>query len=47
LVKDLINKGSSMGLADALRMESELYSKILDSPKTKAAIKDFLKRKKG
>jgi len=47
LVKDLMNKGSSMGLADALRMESEFYSKILDSPKTKAAIKAFLKRKKG
>jgi enoyl-CoA hydratase len=47
LVKDLINKGSSVGLADALQMESEHYSKILDSPKTKAAIKAFLKRKKG
>jgi enoyl-CoA hydratase/carnithine racemase len=47
LVKELMNKGSNMGLADALRMESELYSKILDSPKTKAAIKAFLKRKKG
>jgi enoyl-CoA hydratase/carnithine racemase len=43
LVKKLMNKGSSMDLTDALRMESEAYSAVLDSPETKAAIRAFLK----
>jgi enoyl-CoA hydratase/carnithine racemase len=43
LVKELMNKGWSMNLADALRMESGAYSGVLDSPEAKAAIRVFLK----
>ncbi len=43
LVKELMNKGSSMSLADALIMESDAYTSVLDSPEAKAAIKGFLK----
>lgn len=43
LVKELMNKGSGMDLAEALRMESEAYSAVLESPEAKAAIRAFLK----
>jgi len=43
LVKELMNKGASMDLASALRMESEAYSAVLESPEAKAAIRAFLK----
>ncbi len=43
LVKELMNKGSSMGLRDALRLESETYSTVLNSPEAKTAISAFLK----
>ena len=44
LVKELMNKGSSMNLTDALIMESDAYTSVLDSPQAKTAIRGFLKR---
>ncbi|MDA4126037.1 MAG: enoyl-CoA hydratase/isomerase family protein [Thaumarchaeota archaeon] len=46
LVKELMNKGTRMSLADALIMESDAYTAVLDSPEAKAAIRAFLKGKK-
>ena len=43
LAKELMNKGSSMSLADALIMESDAYTAVLDSPEAKEAIRGFLK----
>jgi enoyl-CoA hydratase len=44
LAKELMNKGSSMSLADALIMESDAYTAVLDSPEAKGAIRGFLKK---
>ncbi|HEV2137993.1 MAG TPA: enoyl-CoA hydratase/isomerase family protein [Nitrososphaerales archaeon] len=44
LAKELMNKGSSMSLADALIMESDAFTAVLDSPEAKAAIEGFLKK---
>lgn len=44
LAKELMNKGSSMNLADALIMESDAYTAVLDSPEAKTAIRGFLKK---
>jgi len=43
LVKKLMNRGSGMDLAEALRMESKAYSTVLESPEAKASIRAFLK----
>jgi enoyl-CoA hydratase/carnithine racemase len=45
LAKELMNKGSSMSLADALIMESDAYTAVLDSPEAKTAIRAFLNGK--
>ncbi len=45
LVKKLMTRGSGMSLEDALRMESEAYSKVLSSSQAKRSIRGFLNKK--
>jgi enoyl-CoA hydratase len=47
MAKDAMNAALSMGLDDALKLESKLYSKVLSNPETKQRIKTFLKNHSG